>query len=346
MEGSPGLIHNHIDSIQFDNDGGLLVAASSLTNRYWVGALFYFEEPEKAPDAEYCTVKHQLDKGVTDVKWIPNAKKFVCAMDTGSVELWFLGNNQETKEVTMMCMADPVEHDDIVTSVSVNADSSRVCSSSQDMRIKIWDLEEFTSMHSYKGHSDTVHMAEYHPSDTNLLLSCSQDGSLLLWDTRKSKPASFIDTQLLPSVATCLTWQPGNEFTFVVGTETGDIVSQDTRQTNQPLSSAVHTRTVNKLAFAPHRNDVLATCSDDSTSTVLQLVNQKCTVLKTIKHEDFVKGLAWRPTTNQLFTSGWDKSVKVTDIQSEARDEACGQVLTKLKDIDGMKIQKMETIEG
>ena len=65
-------------------DCGLIIAASSLTNKYWVGALFYYINADDVPNTEEkrCVMR-QLDAGVSDVTFVQNSDKFVCATDTG-----------------------------------------------------------------------------------------------------------------------------------------------------------------------------------------------------------------------------------------------------------------------
>jgi len=62
------------------------------------------------------------------------------------------------------------------------------------------------------------------------------------------------ETQFLPSLPTCVAWQPGTEHSIAVATETGHLLVQDCRLgVGRPDIVRVHTRPVNRLAFAPHR---------------------------------------------------------------------------------------------
>ena len=62
------------------------------------------------------------------------------------------------------------------------------------------------------------------------------------------------ETQFLPSLPTCVSWQPGCEHSLAVATETGHLLLQDCRVgVGTPDVQCVHTRHVNRLAFAPHQ---------------------------------------------------------------------------------------------
>jgi len=62
------------------------------------------------------------------------------------------------------------------------------------------------------------------------------------------------ETQFMPSLPTCVAWQPSAEHNIAVATETGHLLVQDCRfGVGRPDIVRVHTRPVSRLAFAPHR---------------------------------------------------------------------------------------------
>lgn len=63
-------------------DGGLLLGASSLTGRYWLGSLWFYSSPDLAPDVEHCTAGVQLEAGLHDATWVDN-QHVLLALDTG-----------------------------------------------------------------------------------------------------------------------------------------------------------------------------------------------------------------------------------------------------------------------
>ena len=64
-------------------DGGLLLAASSLTNRYWTGSLWHFDSPDTAPDIERCAAGVELNCGISDAKWVKGSSNVIAACDSG-----------------------------------------------------------------------------------------------------------------------------------------------------------------------------------------------------------------------------------------------------------------------
>ena len=70
------------------------------------------------------------------------------------------------------------------------------------------------------------------------------------------------DTSSLGSVPTSVAWQPGKEFSFVVGTQKGSLSLLDQRS-SKPQTLSPHNRTVRRLVFNPESPSVLASTSED-----------------------------------------------------------------------------------
>jgi len=64
------------------------------------------------------------------------------------------------------------------------------------------------------------------------------------------------ERQFLPSLPTCVSWQPTPaEHMVAIGTETGHVVLQDCRVgVGTPDIQSVHKRPVNRLAFSPRQS--------------------------------------------------------------------------------------------
>ncbi|CAG2210876.1 MEP50 [Mytilus edulis] len=179
--------------------------------------------------------------------------------------------------------------------------------------IKVWDVETLSSVHSFRGHYDIVECVRCHPLEPSMFLSCSQDNRILLWDTRKPRPASVVDSSPLENSPRSLAWQPQSKNMFAVGSSTGQIVFKDTRTSiGTPLSFTPHTRDVYKLEFCSDRPQLLASVSEDCTTVVTSLDTQK-QVYRDCSHKDYVRGVSWMNDL-QLYTCGWDSQVKLNNV--------------------------------
>lgn len=305
MDQTPAAMDRHLEVLKCHQDGGILLGASSLTGRYWYGSLWYYENPSLAPDVEKCTAGVQLESGLCDACLVDSTRVLV-AMDTGGIALWELTDNLHT----FIQQNSATEHDNIVSSVCVCHGNTTAVSASFDHSIKIWDLESFYSTHTYKGHTDSVLCVCSHPSQPNIFLTASQDGTICLWDSRKSKPATRLNTGPLQGSPTCVAWQPGQEHVYGAGSEAGALVVMDTRAAvMEHVSCVPHHRAIRRLQFSPHRNHVIATVSEDCTAVVVDVSSEQPKQLyRSTAHRDFVTGVAWSGDST-LLTCGWDARV-------------------------------------
>lgn len=300
----------HLDVIEYSADGGLIVGSSSLTHRLWTGELSYFSSCTKDLVLNDRDIRAQLDCGVSDVKWLGASQRLVAACDSGAVELWAISEEKDC----LGSLVKSVEHDDIVSAVSVNSSATKFVSSGYDKTVVVWDVEEFLPVSVFRAHYDIVWSAAFHTSSPDIFASCSQDGRVLVWDLRQSKPASLTESQFLPSLPTCVSWQPGREHSLAVGTEAGHVLLQDCRiGIGTPDVQCVHTRHVSRLAFAPHRSEWLASASQDCTYAVTSFSqrsadadNSSSTILRSKAHADFVQCVCWNPVSYELASCSWD----------------------------------------
>nr|XP_022290745.1 methylosome protein 50-like isoform X2 [Crassostrea virginica] len=336
MDQIPAAMDRHLDVIQCRKDGGILLGASGLTGRYWLGSLWYYANPDVAPDVEKCTAGVQLEAGFKEAVWLDDTKVLV-GLDTGGIALWELVDNFHT----FVHLSGAVEHDDLVTSVGVVCGGKRAVSSGADRCVKVWDLENMHSTNTYKAHSDVVECVSCHATEPALFLSCSADGRVFLWDMRKSRPVTELDTAPLQHSPKQVTWQPQSH-NFAVGGECGQVVVKDTRKAvGATLSFSCHSRSVTKLSFCPENPRLLASASEDSTAVVVSIDKESGRqIFRDTSHTDFVTGLSWHGNDN-LFSCGWDSKVKNHCVsKSEQTSEDCVVVQMETDSIDKENVKK------
>lgn len=64
------------------SDGSVILGASGLTGKTWAGSLWFYEDPENAPDVDKCSAGVQTKAGITEVQWIDESRIAV-GSDTG-----------------------------------------------------------------------------------------------------------------------------------------------------------------------------------------------------------------------------------------------------------------------
>ena len=316
----------HIDALSFSpTTGQLAVAVSQLTGSSWTGRL-------QLVDASVGGIEQTVETaaGLPDLAWVGATRESVAtATDAGTVLLWQKGAESGLME-QVACMED---HDDIVSTLAAELERpNEVVSGSFDHELKHWDLQRTDlPTRTLTGHFDAVNDADWGPDQS--LLSCSQDGTLRLWDLRIPGGASSggsggggggavgATVAVIKEAATALSvgWCPGGQagapWTYAAGFEDGSVALYDARRgalgRMETLTSpgSAHDGGVHTLAFRPQPASLqLATGSDDTTACVhaIDAALDSHLAVRHRAHLDYVRGLAWSADGATLVSGGWD----------------------------------------
>jgi len=289
---------SQVDDLQFSKNGKLAVATSSLNTTFWDGEIFILQQQANKLEAIW---KASTLGGCNCICWLgAQEDTFVTGSDSGAIQIWSTKDDKPLRNL--------FEHDDIVTSLSINNldQQNTILSASWDFSIKLWPADNDRASQTFLEHFNFVWDVAWNHKTTNLFASAAQDGCLKMWDCRQADSTSTIKSGVpLFSVS----WNPFNEHVIAVGQFNGAKIF-DTRNSSEPIQFyKVHTANVKKVRFSPFDEKKLAASSDNNTVCVINTGTNN--VESTFKgHNNFVRGLSWSlQQENLLASGGWDRKV-------------------------------------
>ncbi|KAJ4834190.1 hypothetical protein Tsubulata_018880 [Turnera subulata] len=90
--------------------------------------------------------------------------------------------HRETAEKTRI--SEWVAHKNAIFDISWIKDDTRILTASGDQTVKVWDAEEEKCTAVLNGHTGSVKSLCPHPTNSDVLISGSRDGSFAIWDLR------------------------------------------------------------------------------------------------------------------------------------------------------------------
>ncbi|KAK2401065.1 hypothetical protein P8452_07857 [Trifolium repens] len=88
------------------------------------------------------------------------------------------------------------QHKDTVFDVCWLKEDTRIVTASWDESVKIWDVEQKTCLRKLWEHKDGVETVCSHPTNDDIIVSGSNDGSFRLWDLRCNSSTAVVDAHL------------------------------------------------------------------------------------------------------------------------------------------------------
>lgn len=129
----PKNFYNNVINIQkniFFLDDKTIVGASSLTDRYWSGTVWYFNGPTSYDKNDAYAVT-RTESGVCDAVFLDNYK-FLIAEDSGVLQVLEVVKAPETLAPVLQCSGYVCQHDDSITSLAVFDNKTHFVTSSMD----------------------------------------------------------------------------------------------------------------------------------------------------------------------------------------------------------------------
>jgi len=325
---TPKSVDDHIDVLEFGHSGQLFLATSSLNKRSWTGDLWWFGSPEDAPQADKAFTGYRIDSGIAQAKVI-NSKQLVLGLDSGALQLVSTNTSSHETRDTLHHFFDMLpsycEHDDRISDLDTWPDhekdqiltpeldkggrSNMIVTGGMDGRVIVWDKNMCISNLFSPAHPSGVISVACNKSDNQIFGTAGMDGKIKVWNLRNIKSCTTVySDEMEPPAA--ISWVPGHPHTLLVASRTGKVLLLDTETKLVRASLLLMDREIRTMRWSVDRPDLCAVAGDDVQVHVIKVEESAISKhYSNQSHKDFVRGLAWHPTSGDLWSSGWDKQV-------------------------------------
>uniref|UniRef100_A0A161N1L7 Methylosome protein 50-like protein n=1 Tax=Triatoma infestans TaxID=30076 RepID=A0A161N1L7_TRIIF len=281
---------------------------------YWNGSLWYFKDADLAPEKEQSLTGHGCDYSIACGKFLENKEKIIVGDDNGAITVYFI-STFENDTIHVIPQMSSIHHDSSITALSVTSSKVQTVSAGNDLAINVWDNESLVNEHKYMpAHTRAITcVMTSQEGSSSVFASSSLDGSVLLWDPRMNKAACSIK-QTQNCGLTALSWKNSHE--IAVGSQSGNVAITDIRAKKDIVVEPIMDCSIHKIAF--DNRGLLGVCGD-STSVKVWDCDSRSVIYSDERHTGLVRGLAWHPKSQKLYSCGFDKQIlshQVTSIES------------------------------
>uniref|UniRef100_A0A8C7VD77 Apoptotic protease-activating factor 1 n=1 Tax=Oncorhynchus mykiss TaxID=8022 RepID=A0A8C7VD77_ONCMY len=269
----------------------------------------------------------------------------------GTLKLWEVSSANEWKSIDVADMfSEQREQTEVMVKCSTWSAGGRTIICAARNAVFLWDIETSKKMADCSGHLSWVHGVQFSP-DGSLLLSCSDDQTVRVWETNKVHTSSAVclkrDSDVLFNNGDITVVAADNRNRLQVRNgRTGAVMFQSENQESRICCTAIcsqtsampsgtslatlqgHTRAVLHCQFTPEGH-TLITSSEDTTIRVWRWRTGECVVLE--GHKEQVRCFSLLTTTpsseTHLLSWSFDGTIKVWDMSSGERlqDLVCHQ---------------------
>ncbi len=196
---------------------------------------------------------------------------------------------------------------EVVSSVAMSPDGTRIASGSTDKTVRIWDAATGRLIgQPLRGHEGWVVKVAFSPDGTRIV-SSALDGTFRLWDAATGQPIGQpmpggIGVAFSPDGARILAGDGSGELQF------WNTTTQ--RRVGPPLRA--HDGTVMAVAFSPDGTRIASAGFDDKTARLWDAATGRL-IGQPLRHDRGVSDVEFSPDGSLLASAGYDKTVRFWD---------------------------------
>ena len=200
-----------------------------------------------------------------------------------------------------------------ITVISYSNDSSQISCGSNDGRIKIYDTSNSQCLNTFIDHNMKITGLQYCPNKSNVLISCSYDGTVRAFDLIKYKNFRIMTIPKLTKFTCCsvdFTGEiicAGSLETYIIyiwSLKTGDLIDNLTG----------HSSPISTIKFS-NISDMLVSGSWDNTVKIWELYSKKG-IGETLSHNSKIISIDISPDDKEIAVSTLNGELYTWDIQT------------------------------